>query len=141
MDKIRLLAATWMDLDILILSQTEKTNIMWYHFHVESKKWHKSKLLWNRNRLTDLRNRPMVAKAEWGGKGMEWEFGISRCKLLYAGWINNKVLLYSTGNYIQYSVINRNLEKNMKKNTYKTESLYCMAKISIINQLYFNKNF
>ena len=29
---------------------------------------------------------------------MEWEFGISRCKLLYTGWINNKVLLYSTGN-------------------------------------------
>ena len=25
--------------------------------------------------------------------GMEWEFGISRCKVLYKGWINNKVLL------------------------------------------------
>ena len=35
---------------------------------------------------------------------MDWEFGISRCKLLYIEWINNKVLLYSTGNYIQYSV-------------------------------------
>ena len=31
-----------------------------------------------------------------GGGGKEWEFGISRCKLLYIGWINNKVLLYST---------------------------------------------
>ena len=30
--------------------------------------------------------------------GMEWEFGISRCKQLYIGWINNKVLLYSIGN-------------------------------------------
>ena len=30
---------------------------------------------------------------------MEWEFGISRCKLLYTEWIN-KVLLESTGNYI-----------------------------------------
>ena len=30
---------------------------------------------------------------------MEWDFGISRCKLLYIGWIN-KVLLYSTGNPI-----------------------------------------
>lgn len=27
------------------------------------------------------------------------EFGISRCKLSYIGWINNKVLLDSTGNY------------------------------------------
>ena len=50
----------------------------------------------------------MVAKAEWGGKGMEWEFGISRCKLLYTEWINNKVLLYSTGSYTQYPVVNHN---------------------------------
>ena len=43
-----------------------------------------------------------------GGKGWErkdWEFGISRCKLEYIGWINNKILLYSTGNYTQYFVI------------------------------------
>ena len=39
---------------------------------------------------------------------MDWEFGMSRCKLLYIEWINNKVLLYSTGNYIQYPVINHN---------------------------------
>ena len=28
-----------------------------------------------------------------GGGGMEWEAGVSRCKLLYIKWINNKVLL------------------------------------------------
>ena len=39
---------------------------------------------------------------------MDWEFGISRCKLLYIEWITNKVLLYSTENYIQYPVINHN---------------------------------
>ena len=39
---------------------------------------------------------------------MDWEIGISRCKLLYKGWINNKVQLYSTGNNIQYPVINHN---------------------------------
>ena len=47
----------------------------------------------------------MVAKREEGGRGMDWEFVISRCKLVYIEWINNKVLLYSTGNYIQYPVI------------------------------------
>ena len=31
----------------------------------------------------------------WGRKN--WEFGISRFELLYIGWLNNKVLLYSTG--------------------------------------------
>ena len=45
---------------------------------------------------------------------MAWEFGISRCRLLYKGWIN-KALLCSTGNYIQYPVIKHN-GKNMKKN-------------------------
>ena len=43
-----------------------------------------------------------------GGGGKDWEFGISRCNLVCLGWINNKVLLYSTGNYIQYPVINHN---------------------------------
>ena len=45
---------------------------------------------------------------QWGGKGMDWEFGISRRKLLCIGWINYKVLLYSAGNYIQYPVISHN---------------------------------
>ena len=40
--------------------------------------------------------------------GMEWEFGVSRCKLVYIEWIHNKVLLYSSGNYIQYPVIKHN---------------------------------
>ena len=42
----------------------------------------------------------------WGG--MEREVGVSRCKLLYIEWINNKVLLYSTETYIQYPMINHN---------------------------------
>ena len=39
---------------------------------------------------------------------MNWEFGSSVGKLLYIELINNKVLWYSTGNYIQYPVINHN---------------------------------
>ena len=41
-----------------------------------------------------------------GRDGVDWAFGISRGKLLYLEWIKNKVLLCSTGNYIQYPVIN-----------------------------------
>ena len=81
----------------------------------------------------------MVAKGRgWGG--MDWEFGISRCKLLYTGWINNKVLLYNTRNYIQYPVINHN-GKEYEKETHINEPLCCTAEIkhNIINQLYFNK--
>ena len=49
---------------------------------------------------------------------MDWEFGISRCKLVYIEWTNNKVLLYSTGKYIQYSVINHNRKEYEKGDIY-----------------------
>ena len=48
----------------------------------------------------------MVAKGAELGKGKFWEFGISGCKVLYIDWINK--ILYSTGKYIQYPVINHN---------------------------------
>ena len=37
---------------------------------------------------------------EGEGSGMDGEFGVGSCKLLHLEWISNKVLLYSTGNYI-----------------------------------------
>ena len=49
-----------------------------------------------------------LPKRSGRGGVLDWEFGISRCKLLHIEWINNKLLLYSIGNYIQYSVINEN---------------------------------
>ena len=68
--------------------------------------------------------------------GMDWEFGISRCKLVYLEWINNNVLMYNTGNSIQYHVI-KHIEKNMKKeyiythiHIYKIESLCCRVEIN-----------
>ena len=60
----------------------------------------------------------MVAKAEEGGGGIDWKFGISRCKILHIGWINNKVLLCSTGNYFQYVVVNHNGKEYEKKSMY-----------------------
>ena len=60
----------------------------------------------------------MVAKAEEGGGGIDWKFGISRCKILHIGWINNKVLLCSTRNYIQYVVVNHNGKEYEKKYVY-----------------------
>ena len=58
-----------------------------------------------KQKQTGVENRLVVAKGEGSRGGKDWEFGISRCKLLI-GWINNKVLLYSTGNYIQWPVLN-----------------------------------
>ena len=53
-------------------------------------------------------HRQLVVAREAGGGGMDWEFGISRCKLLYIERISNKVQLCSTGNYIQYPVVKHN---------------------------------
>ena len=52
------------------------------------------------------------------GGGKVWGFGISRCKLLYIGWVNNKVLLYNTGNYGQYPVVNHNGKEYEKEYIY-----------------------
>ena len=53
------------------------------------------------------------------GGGLEWEAGFSRCKLLYIEWMNSKVVLYNTENYIQYPKINhKGKEYFLKKNVY-----------------------
>ena len=49
-----------------------------------------------------------LPRGRGAGGRMDWEFGISKCKPLYTGWISNKVLLYSTGNYIQYPMVKQN---------------------------------
>ena len=66
------------------------------------------------------------------GGGIYWEFGTSRYKLLYIEWIKDKVLLYSTGNYIQYPVINQNGKEYEKECVYIciTEPLCCTAEIN-----------
>ena len=71
-----------------------------------------------KNKIRDIENRLVIVKVEGGGRGKKWKFGISRCKLVYIEWINNKVLLYSTGKYIQYPVINHNGKEYEKEYIY-----------------------
>ena len=52
---------------------------------------------------------------EGGGRGTDWESGVGRCKLLHIEWMDNKVLLYSTGNYSQHPVINHNGKEYKKR--------------------------
>ena len=109
--------------------------------------------------LTDGTNEP-VYKTEtdsqsWGsdlwlprearGGRTDWEFGVGRCKPLHLEWID-KVLMYSTGNRIQYLLINH-IGKEYLKIMYiyiyvcvcVTESLCCTAEIgTTVNQLYVN---
>ena len=95
-------AATWMELEILILCEVNQK---------ENDKYRMILHIWN---LIHGINEPLYTKETdsgtwraWGCQGgggeseMDWEFEISRCKLLYLEWISNEVLLYSTGIYIQ----------------------------------------
>lgn len=68
----------------------------------------------HRHRLTDID----VRLVEEAGAGMDRKRGVSRCKPLHTEQKNNKVLLYSTGKYIQYPVVNHNGKENEKINIY-----------------------
>ena len=100
--------ATWMDLEIIILIERERQipydiTYMWNLKY--DTKW---TYLWSRNRLIDIENRFVAAKGEVG-LGRDG-IGISRCKLLYREWKNDKVLLYSRKNYVQYPLINHSVQ-------------------------------
>ena len=61
--------------------------------------------MWNLKYDTNLRNKNRLIENRLGLGGGElgrkdWEFGISRCKLVCTERINNMVFLYSVGNYI-----------------------------------------
>ena len=57
---------------------------------------------------TDTESKLKVTKGEKDSGRMNQEYWINRHKGLYRKQISNKVLLYNTGNYIQYLVINYN---------------------------------
>ena len=52
---------------------------------------------------------------EWGAIAFSDIISYISAKILYTGWINYEVLLYSTRNYIQYPVINHNGKEDVKK--------------------------
>ena len=62
------------------VSQT-KTNTTWFHLYVESKLCYKRTCLQNKKRLTQSTDL-WLPRGRGDTGGMEWEFGISRCKLL-----------------------------------------------------------
>ena len=53
-----------------------------------------------KQRKTNIEN-TLVVKEAGRRSRIDWEFGVSRCKLLHLEWIDEKILLYGAGNYIQ----------------------------------------
>ena len=114
-------AATWMDLDIIILSevsQKEKDKYQVISLICGIKNVTQMNLCTKQKQTQTWRTGLWLPRGRGCGGRLDREFGVSRCKLLHMEWINNKVLLYSTGNYIQYPIINHNgKEKNDKIKT------------------------
>ena len=80
-NKIKSLAVTWMDLEIIVLNEvnpTEKDNTIWYHFYVESKKNDTNELIYKTERLTDFKNKLIVPKGKsWGWDKLDvWDWYI-----------------------------------------------------------------
>ena len=62
-----LFAATWMDLEINILSKVRQRQI--YHLYVESKKNYINELIYKTETDSDIENKLTVTKGESGGVG------------------------------------------------------------------------
>ena len=130
--------ATWIQLESLIPNEVnqkdkDKHNIyyityLWnlkygaieHIFKIETEPWRRKTNLW-------------FPRGEWGGRGVDWEFRVSRCKLLNLEWIDNKILQYNTENSIQSPGVNHNGKEYKRKNVFMciTKSLYCTIEISI----------
>ena len=79
-NEIMPLAVTWMDLEIIILSevsQKEKDKLPYDITYMWNLKYDTNELIYETE--TDL----WLPRGRGSGGGMDWEFGISRCKLLY----------------------------------------------------------
>ena len=96
--------------------------------HVQNLKYDTNALIYETETDSQTQKASLgLPKGKEAEVGINQEFGISRYKVLYIKYINNKVLQYSTGNYIQHSVINHNRKEYEKEYVYTciTESLCC----------------
>ena len=75
----------------------------------------------------------MVAKGE-GGRERDG-LGVCRCKLLHIEWINNKVLMYIRGNYIEYLVLNHNGNTHTHTHTHIYIYIYKTVSVCVTESL------
>ena len=113
-NEIMSFVATWIDLEIVILSEVSqrRRNIVWHPLYVESSVIH-------RNLFTKETHREQIygCQEEGSGEGIVREFEIDMYTLLYLKWKANKVLLYSMRNSAQCNVA-ASWEGSLGKNGY-----------------------
>ena len=90
-----------MDLETLLLSevsQKEKDNYQMISLRSGISYMAQMNLSTDK-KLMDVEIRRVVAKGE-GGRGMDWGFGVHRCRQLPLEWISDAIPLGSTGNSV-----------------------------------------
>ena len=97
-------AATWMNLQNIILSELSQRQILYDITYMWNLKNNTNKSIY---KIDSLRKQTLGTKGEREERGIKKEYAIKRYKL-YIKQINNKDLLYYTGNYIQYIIITYN---------------------------------
>ena len=78
-------------------------------------KYNAHELLYETNKQTHI-HREHICVCQGGGRkgeGYNGNMVLPNVNYYYVDWINNKILLYSTGNYIQVPVINHTRKKLM----------------------------
>ena len=112
---------TYMISCYLISQNTITYDSIWYHLYVKPKKNDTNEL------ILKTKTDSQICKAIYGywgnylwlkgkvGGGISQEFGVSKYTFLYIKQMNNKDLLYSTGNCIQYLVIMYSGKESEKK--------------------------
>ena len=67
-----LYAATWMDLETMILTEVSQRQIPCTITYMQNIKWIQMNYLQNRNRITDIENKFLITKRERWQSGTNW---------------------------------------------------------------------
>ena len=105
------LFATWLDLEIIILteiSQTEKGKHMTWNLKKRDTQTY----------ITEINSKKTTHCYKRGRAGIYEEFQSNRYNTTKMKYKKNMDLLYSTGNYIQYQVISYNGKESEKTHTH-----------------------
>ena len=101
-------AATWMNLEIIILNevrQWKKISYNSYMWNLFFKKRIQTDLFANEKQTHRLWKQTNSYQSRQVRGGMDWGFGIGICTLWYMEWLAIRDLPFSTGNSMQCSVI------------------------------------
>ena len=121
-------AATWMDLEGIMLSEISqrKTNTVWYHLYMESKKCNRLVNITKRKKTHGYREQTSGYQWEEGrGRGIigveDWEVQTIRDKISYKDILDNTGIESMFYNNYKWSITSKNCD-----------SLYCTLVTSII---------